>query len=491
MQIWSFLFFIFSRQRCAALISTSTKHNARCLLSLLASAGFDHDVLIWNPHVENIIARLNGHSSALIGVKMSERSPEILSASNDGVIKVWDIRTFKCCQTIICEAAAAAANLTDFTYFESNTHGMMIVGSKTSLHLFENEPEKNPVITDVDLTTDVAFQESTCSFITAAGSGIKIWDARTGLLIKDYENIIEPTNNVLHNAAAATTNDEPSKFKRGVTPQSKRPSALPAREGGSDDAATNKYEITAISLDWTGKKVVIGTAGGQLSLWLIGNMTKLHNLQRHSGEVTKIKVFNLRQYILSSSYDGTVKLHIIKETGPECIGTISHVSSFRRLNEVKKQWSGEQPRPPSPAGGIPRAATRAAGGRRKSISTMLARRNSTGGPLDPQELALLRLIDVNTDEEANAAAAASISTASKRGRQNDKVLAEEKIREEAMALSNNKMMKDKANWEVKHMKISGSLGQFATASLNPVILIWDVYSTSHTRPLGQLVGHKR
>ena len=115
---------------------------ARC------SAGFDHDVLVWNPHVENIICRLMGHTAALIGVKMSERSPEILSASCDGVIKVWDIRNFKCVQTMYAETNQP---LSDFSYFEGDTSGCMVIASKRTLHLFENEPDENPKITDTDV----------------------------------------------------------------------------------------------------------------------------------------------------------------------------------------------------------------------------------------------------------------------------------------------------------------------------------------------------
>ena len=148
---------------------------------LLVSAGFDHDVLVWNPHVEQVICPLTGHTSALIGVKMSERSPEILSASNDGVIKIWDIRTFKCVQTLKCEAQT---DLTDFTYFEGSTYGCIVVAEQKTLHMFENEPDKDPTITDISLTVDMMFQSTTCSMITVAGHGVKIWDARNGLLQK-------------------------------------------------------------------------------------------------------------------------------------------------------------------------------------------------------------------------------------------------------------------------------------------------------------------
>jgi len=136
-------------------------------------------------------------------------SPEILSASRDGVIKIWDIRTFKCAQTIYCETKD---DLTDFSYFEGETHGCMIVGSRRTLHLFENEPEEDPKITDVELTVDVVFQAATCSFISAALNTVKVWDSRNGTLIKRYNDL-------------------------ELTPNPKE-----------------KDEITSLSLDWTDRR---------------------------------------------------------------------------------------------------------------------------------------------------------------------------------------------------------------------------------------------
>lgn len=36
---------------------------------LILSAGLDHDVFIWNPHVQKKIFLLKGHNHSLVGVK--------------------------------------------------------------------------------------------------------------------------------------------------------------------------------------------------------------------------------------------------------------------------------------------------------------------------------------------------------------------------------------------------------------------------------------
>jgi WD40 repeat protein len=66
---------------------------------LLFSCGFDHDAFIWSPFVNSLVFKLKGHHASLVGCHSVENSPEVLTADEDGVFKLWDIRTFQCVQT--------------------------------------------------------------------------------------------------------------------------------------------------------------------------------------------------------------------------------------------------------------------------------------------------------------------------------------------------------------------------------------------------------
>lgn len=41
-------------------------------LILLFSAGFDHEICVWNPYIDNLIYKISGHSSPILGVKVIE-----------------------------------------------------------------------------------------------------------------------------------------------------------------------------------------------------------------------------------------------------------------------------------------------------------------------------------------------------------------------------------------------------------------------------------
>jgi WD40 repeat protein len=66
---------------------------------LLFSCGFDHDAFVWSPFVNSLVFKLKGHHASLVGCHSVENSPEVLTADEDGVFKLWDIRTFQCVQT--------------------------------------------------------------------------------------------------------------------------------------------------------------------------------------------------------------------------------------------------------------------------------------------------------------------------------------------------------------------------------------------------------
>ncbi|GMH54115.1 hypothetical protein TL16_g01610 [Triparma laevis f. inornata] len=446
---------------------------------LLVSAGFDHDVLVWNPHVEQVICPLSGHTNALIGVKMSERSPEILSASNDGIIKIWDIRTFKCVQTLKCEAQA---DLTDFTHFEGSTYGCIVVAEQKTLHMFENEPDKDPTITDMSLTVDLLFQSTTCSMITAAGHGVKVWDARNGLLQKSYDNI----------------------FKRQLV------------EGEPDgNAVQEKSEITACCLDWTESRLVLGTASGKVTMWLLNSMTKLYDMDHHKTEISNLSTVVSRQLILSTSWDGEVKVQMLEDKrGPQTIATLNHATSFKRLMEFKRSKnefarSGSSMRGSVSSNFGGQRSSAVSVGRRGSVSAAArngGRRGSIGflaGPNPFNKQGSMGSVPGGTplggisgrmpskfgQEHRQSSTVSTASKKSRKKRVKRRILATAKFKSKAM-LMDETMYKDKAHWEVKHMAISNFLGQFATVTANPVVLLWDMFHPNNIRPLAYLSGHE-
>lgn len=67
---------------------------------LLFSAGFDHEICVLNPYIDQPVYKIQAHNAPIVCIKAIQSTPQLVSCDSDGIVKVWDIRTFKCVQTI-------------------------------------------------------------------------------------------------------------------------------------------------------------------------------------------------------------------------------------------------------------------------------------------------------------------------------------------------------------------------------------------------------
>eukprot|EP00929_Paragymnodinium_shiwhaense_P117445 TRINITY_DN8801_c0_g1_i2.p1 TRINITY_DN8801_c0_g1~~TRINITY_DN8801_c0_g1_i2.p1 ORF type:complete len:1148 (-),score=306.96 TRINITY_DN8801_c0_g1_i2:362-3805(-) len=64
-----------------------------------ASGGLDRHVIIWNPYTQKAMNYLQGHNAAVLEVLVNESQHQLISLSVDKVVKVWDMRNYRCIQT--------------------------------------------------------------------------------------------------------------------------------------------------------------------------------------------------------------------------------------------------------------------------------------------------------------------------------------------------------------------------------------------------------
>jgi ribosome assembly protein 4 len=69
---------------------------------LVASAGFDNAVKLWDARTGRFIATLRGHVANVYRVDWSADSRLLVSASKDSTVKLWDLRTFKVRRAVLC-----------------------------------------------------------------------------------------------------------------------------------------------------------------------------------------------------------------------------------------------------------------------------------------------------------------------------------------------------------------------------------------------------
>ena len=58
---------------------------------IVASAGADNDIVIWNPTTNEIVTKLSGHNDAVTDLKFTPDGAKLVSISAEGQLKVWNL----------------------------------------------------------------------------------------------------------------------------------------------------------------------------------------------------------------------------------------------------------------------------------------------------------------------------------------------------------------------------------------------------------------
>lgn len=228
----------------------------------LVSGGFDFDVIIWNPYVDNYIVRLPGHSNTIRGIELVSGTPQLVTADTSGDVRVWDIRNFSCVQQFKVDEQEATHNIVAFASIGSRKQ-LLAVGR--SVHIFEYEHMDHPELTDDSPVFAARYNASTSTIMTASMHHLRVWDCRSGNLVRI------------------------------------------CRSMGGDET------LTALCLDSGHRKYVVGDHNGNVHSFNYMNGEELahfvdHDDKAHRGEITSLVFLSDFGLLLTASCDGALKI---------------------------------------------------------------------------------------------------------------------------------------------------------------------------------------
>lgn len=230
---------------------------------LLFSAGFDHDIYVWNPYIDSVAFTIEGHNSSLVGVKVIPDSHQVISADIDGWVKVWDIRNLGCSQTFNLEEKQSGFRfaLSDFTYLQH--HQRLVFGGK-SLTFYDYDKNHNPYLVDDNLPLGSFYTPTYHKILTPISNKVKVWNALTAL-----------------------------------------PETLYAPSAES--------EISFVEMDDWEKRIIVGDIKGRTKVYNIKNGALMKSLNDHKGEINCITSNVSMFVIVTGSLDMTVIVHEDKQ----------------------------------------------------------------------------------------------------------------------------------------------------------------------------------
>lgn len=236
-------------------------------LILLISGGIHHEIFIWNPYIKEPIHQLTGHPAPIVSLKFVNNPLHIVSMDKDCNIKIWDVKKFKCTDTISLE------NLDEKKSFEPQ--GICMIEKPLRLlipgkNLYVLDYDKNSSLTSADENVCLCakFIPSSLCLMTPVGNKIKVWNLLTGEIKKIFSNLTQ-------------------------------------------------LEISCVCLDYFDKRFIVGDTGGFIGVYNVNNGALLKTLSRHKAEIIglmHVKADGLECFI-SCSINNVIKIHDDKELG--------------------------------------------------------------------------------------------------------------------------------------------------------------------------------
>lgn len=155
-------------------------------LKLIATAGIDNKVCLWNPYViSKPIGALRGHLASVTAVQFIVRRKLLLSFSKDKILRVWDIQHQLCIQRI----AGIFPKHLDFhslLYFDEE-HGRLFTTFNNQLTLCELKQETGRVTSHEKPISCVLYNNVFKQVISSdIGSTVTFWMIDTGQKIKQF-----------------------------------------------------------------------------------------------------------------------------------------------------------------------------------------------------------------------------------------------------------------------------------------------------------------
>lgn len=143
--------------------------------SYLFSAGFDRDAYVWNPFIATCpVGTLRGHKTSLVGVNVVFGTPQVVTADKGGIIKVWDIRSFRCMQTLTMERHLATSDGYLCTSIAAVPPHCSIVVGASRLFVYDYDHYTHPDCADNLPILSAMYNDVLNTFITVAGTTVKV-----------------------------------------------------------------------------------------------------------------------------------------------------------------------------------------------------------------------------------------------------------------------------------------------------------------------------
>uniref|UniRef100_UPI003AB02E93 cilia- and flagella-associated protein 337-like n=1 Tax=Centroberyx gerrardi TaxID=166262 RepID=UPI003AB02E93 len=156
-------------------------------LNLLATAGVDNRVLLWNPYVTSEpVGVLSGHKSSVAAVRFIHTKKQLLSYSKDKVLCLWEVSSQLCVHRLAGVFPKTQED-THTLLFLHEEHQHVLLSFNSLLLLLEDRKEERRTTSHEHPVTCVLYNSLFRQVVSSdSASSVICWQADTGQKVKQF-----------------------------------------------------------------------------------------------------------------------------------------------------------------------------------------------------------------------------------------------------------------------------------------------------------------
>ncbi|XP_075998809.1 cilia- and flagella-associated protein 337-like [Genypterus blacodes] len=158
-------------------------------LNLIATAGVDHQVLLWNPCVTSEpVSVLSGHRAPVTAVRFIHAKQQLLSFSKDKVLCLWDVSSQLCIHRLAGVFPKTMDDTRTLLFFHEE-HQLLLLSFNSLLLLLETRREKRRTTSHEHPVTCVLYNSLFRQVVSGdSASSVICWLADTGQKVKQFHS---------------------------------------------------------------------------------------------------------------------------------------------------------------------------------------------------------------------------------------------------------------------------------------------------------------
>jgi Tol biopolymer transport system component len=294
---------------------------------IIASAGTDQTIRLWEPDTGHDLRVLRGHMGAVHTLAFSPDGMLLASGSGDTTIRIWDITTGRELRAVTSTFGAVRA-----VTFSADGKTIATGGNDGSFRLWETATGKEVKSVRGQFGVVFSIRFSPDGKLLATGSSdmqVHLWDLATGR----QRSAFTGHSGAVHGVAFHTNGQWLASASADGSIR------LWELETGQEHLTLtgHKGEVYAVAFSPDGRTLVSAGADGTVRVWDVASGNERHTLGGHKGPVWSVTMSPDGALIASGGRDRTVRLQ------PPTPPTLS-----AQLSEKVRRHGNEIGAPPSP-----------------------------------------------------------------------------------------------------------------------------------------------